>query len=504
MNTFTDFHTFQSWLYDKSSFHMKLGLSRMGQALQALQLMHPARPSDSGDTSATSPAGGHAFAASSGGLSFPIIQVLGTNGKGSTSSFISSLARTHGLKTGLYTSPHFLSPRERVLIDGQQLAEQTWVDCANAIIEAGGEDLTYFEFITVLAALAFQRAGVDLAVFEAGLGGKNDATTSLPAQLTVITPISLDHQQIIGPELADIARDKAGAIRSGNEKNGVIMKSGTARNTDLTSQDATASQRKTGVTVISAAQSDEVQAILRSACEEKKAQFTSVANTSILPPEILNGKAKLGLWGKHQFANASVALTAWRCFCVENGIASSPPTELKGLQEAWIAGRLQWIEPAEDEELPGQEHPLFILDGAHNPHGLAALGKSLAESGTRPAACIFTCVADKDVAVMAAHLRVLCPAPIFVPPLPDNPRALPPQELAQIIGLAATPVSSFSKALAKAAAQYKQTLSELPPGHTARHPVLICGSLYLLAEFFKVYPDYLAGPSESPSESDGE
>lgn len=424
---------------------MDLGLSRMDQALCALGLQATAQSS------------------TASGLSYKIIQVLGTNGKGSTSSFISSLACAHGLKTGLYTSPHFLSPRERVLINGRQLDEKVWVECANALIAVGGKELTYFEFLTVLAALAFQRAGVELAVFEAGLGGKNDATTSLPADLTVFTPIGLDHQQVIGPGLDDIARDKAAAVRQQPGHN--------------------------GVTVVSAAQDVEVRAILQSECAAKQAKFISVDSIEALPLEILKGEAKLGLWGKHQFGNAALALTAWRCFCAENSIVSKQGAELKALQETWIAGRMQWITPDDDKK-----SPLFLLDGAHNPHGLRALGQSLAESGSRPAACIFACVADKDVEAITAHLRILCPAPIFVPPLPDNPRALPPQELAQSIGLSAIPVNSFEEALDKAVAQYKQTMSELPPGHKDRHPVLICGSLYLLAEFFKVYPELLDKP----------
>ena len=140
-----------------------------------------------------------------------VVQIVGTNGKGSTSTMLAALAQAHGLRVGLHTSPHFLSPRERVRLDGAMLPEERWLELANILMQRGGDDLSYFEFVTCLAVMAFAEA--DIAVMETGLGGSYDATTALEADLVVFTPIDLDHQSVLGPFLKDIAADKAGATR---------------------------------------------------------------------------------------------------------------------------------------------------------------------------------------------------------------------------------------------------------------------------------------------------
>ena len=166
-------------------FHMDLSLTRMETALSRLGLSRPP---------------------------FVVAQIVGTNGKGSTSAFLDSLSRAHGCRTGLYTSPHFLSPCERIRIDGVPLQEDLWPELATEVY-AARPDLTYFEFLTVLAILAFARQGVQLAVMEAGLGGAHDATTALASDLTCFAPVAMDHAAILGPTLRDIALEKCGAIR---------------------------------------------------------------------------------------------------------------------------------------------------------------------------------------------------------------------------------------------------------------------------------------------------
>ena len=173
-------------LEGRGFFHMDLSLDRMEAALRALGLTRPP---------------------------FLVAQVLGTNGKGSTSAFLSSLARAHGHRAGLYTSPHFLLPEERIRIDGRPLPCASWVDAANEVVRHG-PDLTYFEFLTVLAVALFARAGVSLAVMEAGLGGRYDATTALAADVLAYAPIAKDHAAVLGSTLRRIAADKAAAIRS--------------------------------------------------------------------------------------------------------------------------------------------------------------------------------------------------------------------------------------------------------------------------------------------------
>ena len=184
------FHSFddvQDHLDALGLFHMDFGLDRMRNALDALGLLTPP---------------------------FVTVQIVGTNGKGSTSTFLSCVARAHGLKVGLYTSPHFVTPRERIRINGTMLPADRWPVLADRVMEAA-PNLTYFEFLTALGLLAFAEAGVDLVVMEAGLGGHYDATTAMPVQAVCFTPIGMDHEKILGPTLTDIASDKSQAMRPG-------------------------------------------------------------------------------------------------------------------------------------------------------------------------------------------------------------------------------------------------------------------------------------------------
>ncbi|NMC50311.1 MAG: bifunctional folylpolyglutamate synthase/dihydrofolate synthase, partial [Desulfovibrio sp.] len=185
---------------------MDMGLGRMHRALAALGLTR---------------------------LPHVCVQVLGTNGKGSTATLLTALCSAHGLGVGLFTSPHFLSVRERIryyrggmpgypqtpgapLHDGL-LPETDWLDAARECLAATTDfgpsgQLTYFELLTVMAARLFTTRGADVAVYEAGLGGSHDATTALSRGMAVFTPMGMDHAGVLGPTIGHIARDKAGAI----------------------------------------------------------------------------------------------------------------------------------------------------------------------------------------------------------------------------------------------------------------------------------------------------
>lgn len=392
----------------------------------------------------------------------PLAQIVGTNGKGSTCAFLSSLARAHGLRCLTHFSPHFVSARERLRLfsprgsrDGELLPETFWLEAANTVMRAGGESLTYFELLTAIAACLPEPLQADLVLMESGLGGSFDATTALDADLLIFTPIALDHRQVLGPGLREIAADKAGALRR-------------------------------GVPALSAPQSPEAGEILLAAAAAKACPL-SFAPPS-LPEEARGG---LGLAGAHQEGNAALALAAWRALAPLCRVRARADAEQDGLAEAWIAGRLQFITPA-----PNQGLPALILDGAHNAHGLAALGHSLAVLGIAPGALIFSCLQDKEPESLFPHLRALAGGPIFVPPVRDNPRAAPPEALAAGIGLSATPARDLPQALDMAMTYFKERLPQEAsgrppaPGQSA-HPLLICGSLYLLGEFFTLYPQYL-------------
>ena len=419
---FRTFDDVQDHLDRLGLFHMDFSLDRMRRAVAALGL-EAAAPRLT-------------------------VQVLGTNGKGSTSTFLASLARAHGLKAGLYTSPHFITPRERVRLDGHMLPAGEWPVLASQVYAAAPE-LTYFEFLTVLGYLAFARAGVDVAIMEAGLGGRYDATTALPADVLGYTPVSLDHQSVLGPTPVAIAEDKAGAVRS-------------------------------TAPVFTAPQRADVLEVLRRAAVDAGAPLT------VTSPEAAAG-CPLGLAGPHQQTNAALALALWREAAARLGLASSPEAERQGLAAARIAGRLHWQAP-------------YLLDGAHNEAGLASLRDALLAADARPAAVIFSCLADKDLeAMLPLVLEAAQGAPLFTPTIIDNERAMLGEDLAarlRAMGARAEGCDRLSHAvkLARAEVGLHGAATDPVAGHPlcrrgARDLVLVCGSLYLLGEWFTRFPE---------------
>ena len=361
----------------------------------------------------------------------PVVHVVGTNGKGSTATVFETLARNHGLRTGLFTSPHFLSFRERVLVNGQPLSREQWVEYGNVVLSTpGGARLTYFEFQACLAMVAFADLGVDVAVMEAGMGGRFDATNVLTPSLTLFAPIGMDHELYLGESLAEIAMDKSGAIQPGG-------------------------------TVFTGPQSPEVMSILRLAVGRQGAQFTEV--TEPIPDDVV-----LGLSGPHQRFNAALALAAWESFAALKSVPRDEHQTIRSLAQSFIPGRLQRV------TLEGGQE--YILDGAHNEHALNALIQALEAENIRPGGLVFTCMADKNIQLMVPQLRQLTTGPIAVPKVP-NERAADPADIAALLGERAQAVESMSAALVRM--------------DSAPSPVLVCGSLYLLGEFYKLHPRYL-------------
>ncbi|MES9995394.1 cyanophycin synthetase [Desulfovibrio aminophilus] len=406
MRRFKDFPEFEAHLDTLGLFRMDLTLGRM-----------------------------EAFLRAAGEPKFPAVQVVGTNGKGSTSTFLASLFSAHGLHAGLYISPHFVSVRERLLVDGAMLSENEWVELANEVSACSeGLDLTYFEMLTAMAVLGFRRAGVQAAIWEAGLGGTWDATRALPADLVLFAPIGLDHEAILGPGLERIARDKAGAMRPGG-------------------------------LALTGPQEPPVLEILLRRAEELGATLLRSADLADLPPA-----GSLGLNGPHQRENARLALAAWRLLTEGQGWSRDAGAQSSGLSRAFIPGRMQRV--AYD--------PPLILDGAHNAHALTALAAAVREGGVHPQATVFACLKDKDLKPMIPLILGLSDGPILVPGIPDNERAMPPEELAIRLGPRARPCADLRAALNPLAGSVE--------------PVLVCGSLYLLAEFYKQNPWSLTRP----------
>ncbi|HKY61961.1 MAG TPA: folylpolyglutamate synthase/dihydrofolate synthase family protein [bacterium] len=281
--------------------------------------------------------------------SFASVLIAGTNGKGSTARMVESVLRRAGHRAGLYTSPHLLRFPERILLSGQEASEEL----LESILEewagrgfwegegrwpAAGEQLTWFEKATLLAFEAFRRAQIEIAVLEVGLGGRLDATNAVDPRASAVTSIGLDHAEILGSTLAEIAREKAGVLRPGR------------------------------ATVLGSLAPD-LLALYRRWAEEAGARLIEAK----LP---LGGTEKfsygpyrdlsLALEGRHQLANAAVAielLTALQ----EQGFPWEEEALREGLRTVQNPGRLQW--------LPGE--PPLLLDGAHNPPAFQALAEYL-------------------------------------------------------------------------------------------------------------------------------
>lgn len=387
------------------------------------------------------------------GLPYHTAQIIGTNGKGSTAHFLASLARAHALPDGLFTSPHLLTLRERIRVRGQMLPEAEWLVCAN-IVDAvqsptSGERLTYFEFVFALALVVFARAGIKLAVLEAGLGGEYDATSAVPADLVLFTPISFDHEQILGDTLAEIAATKAGGVRPGQ-------------------------------ILLTAAQPPEALAAM-------KAKAGKVGNRLLKPTPNQKFNYALGMLGHQQTENALLALTGYMQLAEKLAWPVHKPAIVRALKTTFVPGRLQMINPI-------FEKPAILLDGAHNSHAFEALHKNISLYGLRPRCIIFNCMSDKHLDAAMPLLPLWTSGPIFIPPIENNPRACEPSRLAAELGPQAIAVDSLKEALRRAALEPALDCPPTPQRQLPLElssPILICGSLYLLGDFFRLHPGML-------------
>ena len=420
-SNFPDFSAFASYLDGLGLFHMDFGLGRMRGALAALSLES---------------------------LPHLAVQVVGTNGKGSTGAFLAAMLAAHGLPAGLYLSPHFVSVRERILLAGQKLPEADWVTAANAVLAATAKTgetgrLTYFELLTAMAAWLFTNRGAEAAVYEAGLGGAGDATTALPRDIVLFTPIGMDHAAVIGPTLAEIARDKAGAMVPG----GV----------------AVTGPQPPEVMDVLRREADRLKTRLYDA--EELAGFNVVSRKSVLRrPRLLRiPRAKLRLAGPHQAQNAALALAGFGLCAELLDLVPDAEALHRALVETFVPGRLHLL------RLPGMT-PQLLLDCAHNVPAITALLHALSALGIGPAALIFTSLADKDLEGMAPLAAALTAGPIFVPELPGVSRARPAAEVAAALGPRAVIVPDPAAAL--------EAVKDIPG------TVLACGSMYLLAALF--------------------
>ncbi|MBW6436534.1 bifunctional folylpolyglutamate synthase/dihydrofolate synthase [Actinoplanes hulinensis] len=399
---------------------------------------------------------------------YPAIHLTGTNGKTSTARMIDALLRAHGLHTGRYTSPHLESVRERISLDGEPVSEERLVTTFNEVAPLAelvdaryAEPLTYFDMTTAMAYAAFADAPVDIAVVEVGLGGEEDATNVIEAGVCVLTPIGLDHTEWLGDTIEDIAWHKVGIIHQ-------------------------------GATVITALQTEEAMRPILERCADMQAtlaregsEFGVVERTQAVGGQVLTlqglggvyDEIFLPLFGAHQAQNAAIALAA-----VEAFLGAGPGRQLEvdlvreGFARVDSPGRLERVRSA----------PTILLDGAHNPHGMAATVTALEEEFSfRHLVAVVSVLGDKDVTGLLDLLEPV--AAKIVVTQNSSPRAMPAEELGQLavavfgedrVTVTATMPDAIEEAVVLA--------EEDSSGDTSGIAVLITGSVVTVADARKL------------------
>jgi dihydrofolate synthase/folylpolyglutamate synthase len=316
------------------------------------------------------------------------IHVTGTSGKGSTATMIAEVLRQAGLRVGLYSKPHVQLPLERMVIDGRPVHPATFVALveqfqAAARALAGHHDYmpTYTQTLVALALLAFEQAGVDVAVVEVGVGGRLDDTNVVHPLAAVITSVGLDHTDFLGPTLEHIAREKAGIIKEGAPAISGVIEPGPAEVIASAAQAAGSPLTLLGRDFRFTPHDIDLTG----------GRLTYEDAAGALPP------LQVGLLGAHQLSNAAVALAALRA--AEPRLPRSLPLDAyeRGLRLAWLPGRLEIV----------QREPLTLLDAAHNAQKALALRQALdALVPGRPRVLVLGILADKDSAEM---IDVLAP-----------------------------------------------------------------------------------------------
>ena len=400
---FDSYRSCLDWLFARHRFVSKPGLERVRWLLGSVDSPHE---------------------------KFDIVHVGGTNGKGSTACMISSMLAEHGLRTGLYTSPHVTDFSERISVSGRRIEQERVVDLINRLKPGADQiDATFFEITTAAAALHFAMERADIVVAEVGLGGRLDATNALNSALSVITTVAIDHAEVLGSDAASIAAEKAGIIR----ETGVVVAG--ARGVSLD--------------------------VIRGVAAARKARFVPVdveriiGRASVTPSgsffDFEHGESRfeglsVSMLGRHQMANAATALVAV-LELGRGGVLDVNERSIRaGLAEASCIGRMQIID----------RRPTVIADVAHNPDGARVLASSLEEIFRRERTiAVVGIMGDKDARGILAALADSIDVFVFTKPATE--RAADPESLAEIareLGVEAhvvpTPGAAIESALSRA------------------------------------------------------
>jgi dihydrofolate synthase/folylpolyglutamate synthase len=406
--------------------------------------------------------------------SFRSIHIAGTNGKGSTAAMIASILRAAGFRVGLFTSPHLVSFTERIKVDNVEIREAEVVELTHEIRNiifdsqpppAAIQDMnprtihaqqsflpTFFEFVTALGFLYFNRKGVEWAVVETGMGGRLDATNILVPAVSVITDISYDHREFLGQTLREISGEKAGII-------------------------------KKGVPVVSSAQEAEVIEVITKKATEMGSSLHVYGRDFFSGPRNIDmhgiafdyqGKERMNdlhisLTGLHQMENASLAIRAMELGMQKGSVPSYAVRE--GLARAQWSGRLELVKNE------GCTYD-YLIDGAHNPSASKALADSLEKYFIpfyEKVVLIMGVMADKDMEGMMKPLLPLASEVIFT--APEYERAAPPVRLAEY-----AKAQGFSPRVEDSVKASMELARELAGKDPRKTLIVITGSFYTIGE----------------------
>ena len=396
---------------------------------------------------------------------YPVVHVAGTNGKTTTARMVDELLRGFGLRVGRFTSPHLQSLRERIVLDGEPVSAERFVETYSDIapyvqmVDAGGEHpMSFFEVMVGLAYALFAEAPVDVAVIEVGMGGTWDATNVVDARVAVVTPVALDHAEYLGPDVGTIAGEKAGVIK------------------------------RDAVAVLARQQPAALDALVRRAVEVEAVVAREGTEFGVLDRRVAVGGQQLRLqglggeyeevflplFGAHQAQNAVTALAAVEAFLGAG--AATGPIDQETVRAAFAAvrspGRLERV----------RSSPTVLVDAAHNPAGMAATVAAIRESFdfTRLVGVV-GCVRGKDVTGMLTELEDICAE--LVVTQNGSPRAMPADELGALaVDVFGADRVSVSPRLPEALTEAVELAEAGPDDALGGSGVLVTGSVVTAGE----------------------
>lgn len=363
--------------------------------------------------------------------------IAGTKGKGSTAYLIDEICRVMDYSTGRYTSPHLISYRERICINGNNISKNRFSSLMSVLSTLEGKR-SVFETLTAAAFLLFNRKGVNYSIFEVGLGGRLDTTNVIDPLVSIITPVSIDHTDVLGDTVEKIAVEKAGILR----ENGIN---------------------------ISSPQLPSVKEILKN---KVNGNIKFIDNYKVIRVtekrtvfEFNGQKIHLGLIGRHQAINASLALSA----CIEAGISLNMKKVKKALSKATFPGRFQIV----------KKKPYIVLDGAHNIDSIRVLKEAIQDVFNRKVLLVYSCLVNKDVGGMLHEIKpivkkiypttILYPRTIKIEEIIKNSK----NESLEIADIIENPIDALKKAMKDA---------------TKDDIILVTGSFYLLGDILQNPP----------------